>query len=326
MSEFSIKFSSVENTIEVLSHYAVQLNEIKQEVASVKCNLAGMGSASYRVYSVLSNIDRGVLEEALSMRSMTGALEKISDYYRSTEGTIVSAGRKSMADTETADASSTLDSIVEDAQKAVESMIRTFRDLLVTLGIVKAEKQTRTPGEEVTEAQQREMDRYMQNEIEEILKKDRYSEEVWNAADLEERKDILNEYLQEVAAVMGLQIGPINFELTEGTDDGYLMGSYSDTLNRVTINTWVMQDNVPNSYALLSTIVHEMRHAYQYAACENPDQFVVTEETIESWQNSFDNYKDVEAFMNEGMEWEEAFESYRGQSVEEDARSFAGEN
>ena len=215
MSEFSIKFSSVENTIEVLSHYAVQLNEIKQEVASVKCNLAGMGSASYRVYSVLSNIDRGVLEEALSMRSMTGALEKISDYYRSTEGTIVSAGRKSMADTETADASSTLDSIVEDAQKAVESMIRTFRDLLVTLGIVKAEKQTRTPGEEVTEAQQREMDRYMQNEIEEILKKDRYSEEVWNAADLEERKDILNEYLQEVAAVMGLQIGPINFELTE---------------------------------------------------------------------------------------------------------------
>lgn len=260
------------------------------------------------------------------MRSMTGALEKISDYYRSTEGTIVSAGRKSMADTETADASSTLDSIVEDAQKVVESMIRTFRDLLVTLGIVKAEKQTRTPGEEVTEAQQREMDRYMQNEIEEILKKGRYSEEAWNAADLEERKDILNEYLQEVAAVMGLQIGPINFEPTEGTDDGYLMGSYSDTLNRVTINTWVMEDNVPNSYALLSTIVHEMRHAYQFAACENPDQFVVTEETIESWQNSFDNYKDVEDLMDEGMEWEEAFEAYREQSVEEDARRFAGEN
>lgn len=326
MAEFSIKFSSVENTIEVLSHYAVQLNEIKQEVTSVKSNLAGMGSASYRIYSVLSNIDRGVLEEALSMRSMSGALEKISDYYRSTEGTIVSGGSRSTAETETADAASAVDSIVEAARKAAESAIRTFRDLLVTLGIVKAEKQARTPGEAVTSAQQREMDRYMQNEIEGILKKDRYSEDTWKAADLAEREDILNEYLQEVAAVMGLQIGPINFESTEGTEDGYLMGSYSDTLNRVTINTWVMEDNVPNSYDLLSTIAHEMRHAYQYAACENPEQFVVTEETIESWQNSFDNYKSTEDFMDEGMEWEDAFEAYRNQSVEEDARRFAGQD
>ncbi len=330
MSEFSIKFSSVENTIEVLSHYAVQLNEIKQEVASVKCNLAGMGSASYRVYSVLSNIDRGVLEEALSMRSMTGALEKISDYYRSTEGTIVSAGRKSMADTETADASSTLDSIVEDAQKAVESMIRTFRDLLVTLGIVKAEKQTRTPGEEVTEAQQREMDRYMQNEIEEILKKDEYSRERWEKADFDTKWAILNEYMKEVAAVMGLTVGDIQ-ESDSAMHDGYYnMGSYDPDTGMIFINRWVIENagigNTIDSYDLMTTIVHELRHKYQRDACANPDQFVVTEETIQSWQENIDNYKSQSDFMEEdGMEKREAFEAYRDQTIEKDARRFAGE-
>lgn len=326
MAEFSIKISNVENTIEVLAHYAVQLNDIKQEVASVKSNLTRMGSASYHIYSVLSNIDRGVLEEALSMRSLSSALERISDYYRSTEGTIVSASAQSTAETMTADASS----VAADAAKIIESTIRAFRDILVSLGIVKAEKQIRTPGQEVTEAQQREMDRYMRNEIEEILKKDRYSEKVWKDADLEERKAILNEYLQEVAAVMGLTVAPIKPTYSKMKDGYYNLGGYSPDTDRISINTWVLQNSgqngVVDSFYLMKTIVHELRHKYQHDACANPDQFVVTEETIQSWQESIDNYKSRIEFETEnGMEPEEAFDAYQNQTIEIDARWFAGQ-
>lgn len=319
MAEFSIRFSNVENSIEVLSHYAVQLNEIKQEVASAKRNLQGMGSATYRVYSVLSYIERSVVDEALAMRSLSGALEKISNYYRNAENSILS-NSPNAATTEMSDAES------GGSANIVQSLWKKIREILVAWGIIKAGNQTRIPGEAVTEAQQKEMDQHMRNKVQKLLEEERYSEETWNEASLEERKDILNQYLQEVAAAMGLEIGPINFTYSEASNGTYNMGAYSPSTNTVNINEWVLEDNVDNSYRLMSTIAHEMRHAYQHAACENPEQFVVTEETLRSWQDSIDNYKSQSGFMKEGMNAQEAYEAYRDQSIEVDARWFAGQD
>lgn len=325
MAEFSVRFSNIENSIEFLSHHAVQLNEIKQEVASVKKSLTGLGSATYNIYSILSRIDRAILDKALAMHSLAGALEKISAYYLNTEKDIASTGIQNAGSTQLTDDVSA-GTIAEDIADTIESIWKSIRASLVSWGIIKAEKQVRKPGEAVTQAQQKEMDLYMQNQIEKLLKQKRYSEKTWNDASLQERQDILNEYLQDVASIMGLEIGPINFDRIIPNGSTYAMGAYSNSQKEIIINTWVMEDNVPDSYRLMSTIVHEMRHAYQHAVCENPEQFVVTEETIQSWQDSIINYKDTEDFMSEGMSESEAYEAYRDQSVEVDARWFAGQD
>ena len=281
-----------------------------------------MGSSSYRINSVLMHIEKNVMDEALGMRSLSGALEKISSYYRNADNRILSVNANVKEMQENTENNSGNESFVEGICQGI-------RSLFVSWGIIKAEKQVRTPGKAVTNAQQKEMDKYMKNEISTILKKKRYSKKTWENASTEEKKEILNDYLQEVAGVMGLQIGEIYFTYSEGTPDGYVSGSYSERYHLVRINEWVIENGgkngVKDSYELLSTVVHEMRHAYQNAACEHPEQFVVTEETIQSWQNSFDGYKGVDEFMEEGMDAEEAYRAYKEQSVEEDARWFAGQ-
>ena len=323
MAEFGIRFSDVENSIEILSYNAVELRQIQKELTSARKNLRSLGSATYRINSILSRIERSVMNKALSMDSLSDALEEISAYYRSAESRIVS-GSGSM------DTADSVQDIPEQIREKVISFFNRIRAMLVSWGIVKAERQTRTPGEAVTEAQEREMDLYLQGEIEELLSQERYSQETWKDASVEERKEILNEYLQDVAAVMGLQIGEINYTYTEASNGTYNMGAYSTTSNVININEWVLENggrnNIQDSYNLMYTIAHEMRHAYQHAACNNPEQFVVTEETIRELQESIDNYRSQRGFMQEGMNAEEAFEAYRNQAIERDARWFAGQD
>ena len=323
MANFGVKFSDIENSIEVLSHYAVQLDQIKQELTSSRRNIINTGSSLYRMNCVLYNIEKSVMDKALGMRSLSEALEEISSYYRNAERKVVSANSGIAGNTDMSDSSDGKSDFFSDAWKKI-------RDILVSWGIIKAEKQTRTPGEAVTKAQQKEMDKYLQNEISGLLKKEQYSRKTWENASVDERKDILNRYLQEVAAIMGLEIGEINYTYSGMSNGTYNMGAYSPDMNAVYINEWVLenggQNGVKDSYELMTTIAHEMRHAYQYAACENPDQFVVTEETIRLWQDSIDRYKSQKGFMADGMNAQEAYEAYRNQDIEVDARWFAKQN
>lgn len=71
-------------------------------------------------------------------------------------------------------------------------------------------------------------------------------------------------------------------------------------------------DNYINSYNLMGTITHELRHAYQHQAVDNPENFVVTEETIDVWETNFDNYISPST----------DFDLYQEQPVEVDAREF----
>ena len=117
-------------------------------------------------------------------------------------------------------------------------------------------------------------------------------------------------------------MGSIKFFYAESQNGYYTLGQYSHSKRTVSINEWVIETR-RDSYSLMKTVVHEMRHAYQHSACDNPDQFIVSEETIQKWQNSFDNYKSQSGFMSTGMNESEAFRAYRNQAVEADARNFA---
>ena len=75
--------------------------------------------------------------------------------------------------------------------------------------------------------------------------------------------------------------------------------------------------NGKDSYHLMTTITHEMRHAYQYEAVRHPDRYKVTQETVDAWKESIRTY---------GEEQAKGYEAYRQILIERDARWFAGQN
>lgn len=274
----------------------------------------------------LIRIESSILDAAVQMESLSDALETVIEHYRSIEANAASSG----LNLHTGKSSC----IIKKSQFV--SFWERFRELLISWGIIKKQPSTNEPveappaniptdkpnGEAVTRAQEAAQDALMQEQIDKLLKRDRFSEKTWKAANTEERKAILNEYIQEVAGVMGLSMGSIKFFYAESQNGYYTLGQYSHSKRTVSINEWVIETR-RDSYSLMKTVVHEMRHAYQHSACDNPDQFIVSEETIQKWQNSFDNYKSQSGFMSTGMNESEAFRAYRNQAVEADARNFA---
>ena len=92
------------------------------------------------------------------------------------------------------------------------------------------------------------------------------------------------------------------------------LGQYTDNNHTVTLNERVLSDRISNwdSYLLLATVSHELRHAYQHEAVKHPTDFMVSEETLKTWKNNFDHY--VKPSQN--------YQRYRDQPVEVDARNF----
>ena len=198
----------------------------------------------------------------------------------------------------------------------LQSIVEGIRRWLIDIGIV--------PRDPISIDMERKQDEYMRDRIAEIRNRSDYSQETWRNASLEERKTILRNYITELSAIYGITV-PRNIDLDfrQEPHNGYItMGSYTDGLDRIRINSYVTErTNDPSD--VFSTVQHELRHAYQHAACNHPSRFVVSDETIESWRDSFKNYRSTEKFMNDfGMTEEEAFAAYQAQSVEVDARSF----
>lgn len=179
-----------------------------------------------------------------------------------------------------------------------------------------------------TKEQEAAADAHMQHRIQKLMDSDRFSEEAWANATVEERKEILRQFMNECAKIMGVKVksefGPMN----KAPSNGYITkGQYTHGNKTVTINMYIVENySAARSYELMETIVHELRHGYQKSAIDNPTKYQVSQETINEWKNSFDNYKNTEGFQREyGMTPEEAYDAYRNQAVERDARWFAGQ-
>lgn len=316
-------FSTMEREAETLGRFAAALRGFEQSVSGTVTKLSALNMGSYHPNPALQNIMQEILDRAARMDTFSAALSEIVQSYRSVEEGMLS--RASEQGTQ-ADDENGSGGIVKQVRDAI-------RDILLSLGIIKAEKQTRIEGEPVTSRQQHEMDLYLQQEIKKMRKENRFSEKTWKNSDLDERKAILQEYVNQIALLMGLPVGAINWTYREPTYSGnqmyFNMGAYSPDTNRININAWVLEHGDGkgiDTYGLLRTLAHEMRHYYQNEAVRHPDQYVVTEETIRAWQESIDNYKSQSQFMAEGMTEAAAYQAYRDQEIERDARHFAGQD
>ena len=164
--------------------------------------------------------------------------------------------------------------------------------------------------ETVTREQEKNRDLYMQNQIFNLLKNDAYSKKTWTKASVEERKAMLNAYLAELMVIYGVSVhSTIHFQNLGGST----RGQYSPSANEVIINEDYLSRK--DSYQIMQTMIHEMRHAYQHAAINDPDSYQVSPETIAQWKDNFEHYKST----SNGATYPE----YVSQPIEWDAKNFA---
>ena len=135
---------------------------------------------------------------------------------------------------------------------------------------------------------------------------------------MEERKNILQEYLHEMEAILGVTIsGNIVWDNNPPKNGMINYGAYYPGSNQVHINQYILENKSgKDSYHLMTTITHEMRHAYQHEAVKHPDRYKVTKETADAWKESIRTYDQEEA---------KGYEAYRQILIERDARWFAGQ-
>lgn len=315
MSEFVIDTNRVSDSISQLENVGQNLSDIGGRLGDIRRNIPITSIAMPVFRSRLRGTQRTVMDLAVQMDTLAEALGCIIDYYTGSE-------RNVMANAGVTGGEGFYDRNETATDRRLREAMEALHALLVALGLVSEDTE---PG--VTQLQEQVHDNWIRDRIGVLRRQERFSEETWAGASVEERRNILNEYLREMSALMGVPIGAVHFDYIEGqTVDGttyYTMGYYDPNRHQVAINEWVLEQPDLDSYDLMNTIAHEMRHAYQHAACENPDAFIVSEETIAQWQESFDNYRSTEDFVEDfGMTQAEAFQAYQDQAVEADARSF----
>lgn len=169
-----------------------------------------------------------------------------------------------------------------------------------------------------TEEQHAASDEELQWKIARITNTEHFSKETWKRSSMEERKHILQDYMQDVSQIFGIHVKKeVKFFDEEPVNGILTNGYYHLSQNRIYINEYVMKAySSENSYYLMTTIVHELRHAYQSQAMEKPTEFQVDQETLDQWEDNVKNYQNS---VTEG------FQNYRSQPVEADARIFAGQ-
>lgn len=263
-----------------------------------------MSTSSNVIFRTRINIiSKSVLEKAAQMSTLNEAIQSICETYTSSERKICGSDFAKIRSQTNAEQS--------ESGTDKRSLLQKWWDsLLEWLGFDKK------PSEliKTTREQESAYDRQMQNQIEHLTDF-RYSEERWVNATTEERMDMLRNYMNEVAAIMGVTIsGGLTMSYEPRDSDGNLtLGYYSHDTREIWLNTnYLVHRSAEASYEMLITVVHELRHAYQHAAVDNPTRFMVSQETIDAWEESFDTYAQEEAA---GRYWDIV--------VERDARAFS---
>jgi len=131
---------------------------------------------------------------------------------------------------------------------------------------------------------------------------DNFQEDKWSDLSLEEQKQSILDLADFVAIDTGNE-NPPEIVFRDDMEDGSYGGYNSDT-NKIEINVNMLGD----SHEAADTISHEMWHAYQEQAANDPNN-----PRAEEYREGFDNYitPDID------------FESYENQMVEAEAREYA---
>lgn len=141
----------------------------------------------------------------------------------------------------------------------------------------------------------------------------------WKDMSFEDREKWLEDWYKKLCKKLG--IPPTDFKVEDLPDPEN--GDYRGVYNNGGIFGWfrsltVDADNVKadDPFSVMDTVGHETRHQYQHYLVDHPDKRPadISEDTIKSWKDNFDNYKRAE----------NDYEAYRNQPIEVDARQ-AGE-
>ncbi len=300
MTDISVNTDNIISYSVEIHQTAVRLSRLGKEIEAVK--KAGFFNSAYNtlINATIMNLSDNVLTKAAKMDSMGTALETIARYYRRTEKEIITGKCHVIG---LAEILAGLPGT--DKRGLWEKIVDWFRhkdpDMYDT----------------TTRAQEKAADEMMRGELRNILQDEKYSPEHWDKASIEERKRILQDYMNEVARVYGLK--DVNLTINWGNDLEYTRetitwGYYTHKNHTVTINEAALTDRLGNwdSYELIGTVAHELRHAYQHEAIDHPTQFMVSKETIDTWKYNFDHQIDPDV----------DFDGYYAQDIEVDARSF----
>ena len=304
MSTFNVNTSKILEQSHDIGSIARRISRIEHEIAAVKNSGVLNDSGNAAVKASINRILDGVLDEAAKMNSFSNALGAIAQHYRKAEKEI-SGKQVSLQD------------IIKDIIAGISPVSEydkrnLWRRIKDWLG-------NKTPDAYATTTpeQEKAADARMKKELWNILQDEKYSQEHWDNASIEERKQILQDYMNEVIKVYGLKDVDAKIHWDPNakyTDKQILWGYYNHYSHTVTLNLNALTDKNSNwdSYELLETVSHELRHAYQHEAIDHPTDFMVTKDTINTWKENFDNY----------INFDDDKDGYYAQPVEVDARDF----
>jgi len=173
----------------------------------------------------------------------------------------------------------------------------------------------------------REEIKQLNEQIKDEIQKD--YEARWDTIGLDEKKAILQEVHNQIAAEFGMDPIEIQFkdiEDPEGLDRrGHLklgsnglpiIGGFIDPFDSDTEIVIDIDNLTSDEYTtLMTTTAHETRHQYQEYLVNNPDEIPshISQEEVDSWGENFDNY----------ISAKDDYAGYLAQPVEADAIDYA---
>ena len=101
---------------------------------------------------------------------------------------------------------------------------------------------------------ERQYDLILQEQAFALLKDPLFSKDRWRNASLDEREQILREFVNRLNAVMGVNVTVVNFKAMDGKDS-LTTGYYNNLTKSVTINTNYMAG--AGSYDIMNTVIHD---------------------------------------------------------------------
>jgi len=174
-------------------------------------------------------------------------------------------------------------------------------------------------------------DHVMMTRIENVNQRPEFSFANWENATLAERQTLLQNYMNALTSIKGVDINQsINFFSTPPNAQGLItFGTYNHSQALVSVNSWVLENhNTETAHErMLETIRHELRHAFQASTIENPDNFHVSNSTVDAWQSNYPGLGGT--YIQPGAERSDGnghytWQDYANQPIETDAFAFGG--
>lgn len=143
--------------------------------------------------------------------------------------------------------------------------------------------------------------------------------ENWIHLSVEEKTAVLNALEQRIAEIECRPPCPVHFERM----DPNTYGGYRPAVGDIALNEFLLDNDYGNYMELIDTLVHEGRHAYQGYNI-NVQEVHPRHSEVDSWRDTWGNGVGKWEYWND-CRTELGARLYEQQSIEIDARNFAGD-